>query len=89
MTLFDFISPLKTSEVKVTLMNTDDAEIIKFYSEGFAGVEDTILNRSVKKWTIDSQSAIKVVLDDVPGTSESTSEVTSETETTSETPTEP
>ena len=81
MKLLDFISALKSKEVKVTLLDNDDNEIIKFYSEGFSGVEDSVLNRSVKKWSIESQTSIKVVLEE---SAHSESESQSESESVSE-----
>ena len=63
MTLETFISALKTKEVKITLMSLDENEIIKFYSDGYAGVEGDILARTVNKWYMDSATSIKVYLD--------------------------
>jgi len=63
MTLQEFISVLKTPEIKVILKDNDtDDEIIKFYSDGYSGVEADILAREVNRWEITSQSAITIVL---------------------------
>ena len=84
MTLQDFISALKTKEIKVILNDIDDNELIKFYSEGYASVESDILARDVSKWSITSTSSITVVLKEEAPTSESTSESTSTSESDSE-----
>lgn len=89
MTLLDFISALKTKEIKVTLLNEDDNELIKFYSDGYTGVESDILAKTVRKWDITSQSAITVALKDTSDSSQSESETQSESEATSESHIEP
>lgn len=74
MTLETFISALKTKEIKISLMDLNEDEIIKFYSDGYAGVESDLLARTVNKWYISSATTITVYLDNVE---------------TGETPTEP
>lgn len=61
MNLRDIVSALKTKEIKVTIID-DAEEIIKFYSEGYAGVESDILDRDVSKWDITSASSITIYL---------------------------
>jgi len=71
MTLQEFIAGLKTAEVKVILKdNSTDDEIIKFYSDGYAGVEADILARTVNRWTIESGSSITVVLNSATDTTD-------------------
>ena len=65
MKLQDIISALKTKEIKVTIID-DGEEIIKFYSEGYAGVESDILDREVSKWDITSASSISIYLTSAP-----------------------
>lgn len=66
MTLQDFISTLKTSDIRVSIFSVadTDAELIRFYSEGYAGVDDLLLARTVKRWEIESQSAIKIIVEE-------------------------
>lgn len=70
MLLSDFLSALKTPSIKVTLLNTEDVEIIKFFSEGYAGVEADILARTIKKFEIVSNTALNIVLNDAATESE-------------------
>ena len=67
MKLRDIVSALTTREVKVTVLD-GGAEIIKFFSEGYAGVESEILDRDVSKWDITSASSISIFLAAVPNT---------------------
>lgn len=70
MTLEAFMAALKTKGVKVTLNDTEGNEIIKFFSDGYAGVEGDILARTIKKFDIPSAGNITVVLNDAPVTPE-------------------
>lgn len=46
MKLNDFLSVLTTQDVKVTVKQ-GDKEVIKFYSQGYEGVESDVLNIAV------------------------------------------
>lgn len=73
MSLRVFMQALKTPNVKVTLNDSDGTELIKFFSDGYTGVEDTLLDRTVKKFEITNATAIVIILNDSPvdsGTSE-------------------
>ena len=84
MTLLDFIAPLKTKDIKVTLTDSDDNELIRFYSDGYASVESDVLARPISKWNITSNSAVTIVLKDAESTPSSDSTSTSESESESE-----
>lgn len=64
MTLRQFVEALITKDVKITIMENGE-EIIKFYSEGYGGVESDILSRVVSKWEISSASAVTIHLEAV------------------------
>ena len=64
MTLTDFMSALKTASVKVTLLDSEGAELIKFYSNGYTGVESDILARTIKKFEITANNAIVITLNE-------------------------
>lgn len=68
MTLNEFLSALKTPDVKITLLDAAGSEIIKFFSNtsGNEGVEGDVLARTVRKFEIVSATAIIVVIDDAP-----------------------
>ena len=68
MVLSDFLSALKTPSIKVTLLTSEGDEIIKFFSEGYSGVESDILARTIKKFEIVSNTALNIVLNDVATT---------------------
>lgn len=62
MTLNDFLSTLKTSDIKITLYDNEANEIIKFYSEGYSGIESDILSRTITKFEIISNTALNIYL---------------------------
>lgn len=62
MTLRAFLSALKTSGVKITLVDVEDNELIKFFSDGYESVESDILSRTVKKFDLTAVNAISVTL---------------------------
>ena len=64
MTLRAFLDALKTSGVKITLLDAAGTEIIKFFSEGYEGVESDILGRTIRKFEITSNTAISVTIND-------------------------
>lgn len=64
MTLNAFMQALKTEGVKVTLLDSDGKEIIKFYSDGYAGVEADILARTIKKFEIPANNSLNITLND-------------------------
>lgn len=64
MTLNAFMAALKTPGVKVTLLDSEGTEIIKFFSDGYAGVESDILARTIKKFEIPATNTINITLND-------------------------
>jgi len=62
MLLSDFLSALKTEGVKVTLMDEDGKELIKFFSEGYVNVESDILAKTIKKFDLTSATSISVTI---------------------------
>jgi len=66
MKLKEFLEALTTSNVQVTLCELDTgAEIVTIKAAGFASLDDTIENRKVMQWMIQSATAVKVVLGEV------------------------
>lgn len=63
MKLRDFLKTLKTKDIKIIIIDADEVEHIKFYSEGFEGVENDLLDLNVKKWFIIFPTAIQVYVD--------------------------
>lgn len=63
--LSDFLSTLTTKDVQATLIDTDtESVLVVLKAEGYASLDDTIENRAVKKWSIQSSSAITIILGD-------------------------
>lgn len=62
MKLKAFLETLDSREIKVTLINDDGTEIIKFYSEGRSGVESDLLDREVDTWSVSASGSISVKL---------------------------
>lgn len=63
MKLRDFLKTLKTKDIKIIIVDAEEVEHIKFYSEGFEGVESDLLDLNVKKWFIIFPTAIQVYVD--------------------------
>lgn len=84
MKLNDFLKALKTKDIKVILVDSDENELIRFYSDGYEGVESDILDADVKKWFINSTTAIKIYIDYASESNDSPSETPSDAETTPE-----
>ena len=75
MKLRDFLKTLKTKDIKIIIIDADEVEHIKFYSEGFEGVENDLLDLNVKKWFIIFPTAIQVYVD-MPESDDSTGDNT-------------
>lgn len=75
MKLRDFLKTLKTKDIKIIIVDADEVEHIKFYSEGFDGVENDLLDLDVKKWFIIFPTAIQVYVD-MPESDDSTGDNT-------------
>jgi len=72
MKLDDFLKALKTKDVKILILNNDEEEIIKFYSDGYSGVESDVREQEVLKWFITGVSSIKVYVDAPASSSDGT-----------------
>lgn len=80
MTLRDFLLALKTKEVRITLVDAEGDEMIKFFSEGYINVESEILARTVKKFDLTSATSLSIVLNNpVDETTPETNETTHDT----------
>lgn len=80
MTLKDFLLALKTKEVRITLVDAEGDEMIKFFSEGYINVESEILARTVKRFDLTSATSLSIVLNNtVDETTPETNEATQDT----------
>ena len=62
MTLEVFMRAMKNKDMRVTILNAKKEEIIRFYSEGFRGVENDILAMTVDTFEINTNNTMTVVL---------------------------
>lgn len=63
MKLSDFLAALSNKNINVTLSENGE-EIISFVSAGVAGIEGDILEKEVKKWSIDGVTSMSVIIGD-------------------------
>ena len=64
MTLEVFMSAMKNKDIRVTILNDKKEEIIRFYSEGYRGVENDILAMTVDTFEININNTLTIVLSD-------------------------
>lgn len=64
MTLNQFLSGLKTSNILVIIKDNNDNEIAKVYASSYEALDDSISIRTITKWYINGSTNITVVLDD-------------------------
>lgn len=62
MTLSEFLAALNNPQAVVTIVDSDNTELIKFYAAGYAQLLAALLAREVDKVTIQSPQAITVLL---------------------------
>ena len=66
MTLLQLLSALQNAnKMLVTVLDGTNAELIKFYAEGYDQVVDEILAETVAKLTVTNANAITVVIGEV------------------------
>lgn len=65
MKLSDFLAALDTADVVITVNSIDGEQIIKFYANASdSALDDTLENRTIRKFEIKGATAILVVLND-------------------------
>ena len=75
MTLEAFMSAMLNKDIRATILNSKKEEIIRFYSEGYRGVESDILAMPIDTFEINSNNTMTIVLSDKveePGDTETT-----------------
>ena len=66
MKLSQFISTLTSTDVQMKLLDMESgAEIATMKVSGYASLDNTIENREVKQWAINSTTSITITLGDV------------------------
>lgn len=64
MTLEAFMAAMLNKDIRATILNSKKEEIIRFYSEGYRGVESDILAMSIDTFEINSNNTMTIVLSD-------------------------
>lgn len=70
MLLRDFLVALKTTGIKITLVDVEGDEMIKFFSEGYANIESDLLARTIKRFDLTSATSISIVVNNPDNTSD-------------------
>ena len=64
MKLSDFLAALKSSNVQVVVTDLQDTEICKIFASSYTALDETVSERTVNRWTINSATNIGIVLND-------------------------
>lgn len=63
MTLSEFLASLQNAgQIQVTVLESDNTELVKLYAAGYEQLLASLLARTVEKVTILNQAAVSVVL---------------------------
>ena len=63
MTLQNFLATLQTPNAMVSVIDLDTSvEIVNLKAQGFASLDESIINREVKQWTIVGVTSVRVVV---------------------------
>ena len=64
MTLEQFLSTLKSSNILATITDLEDNEVAKVYANSYQALDDEIVERTVARWYVRGATNIAVVLND-------------------------
>lgn len=64
MTLEQFLSTLKSTNILATINDLEDNEVAKVYANSYQALDDEIVARTVARWYVRGATAIQVVLND-------------------------
>ena len=64
MKLSDFLAALKSPNVQVVVTDLQDVEICKIYATSYTALDESVSDRTVNRWTINSATNIGIVLND-------------------------
>ena len=66
MTLTLFLKALKSKDVLVTVLDSNEKEVCKIYADGSDALADDLEAREVTRWEIHSSTAITIQIADAP-----------------------
>ena len=64
MKLSDFLASLKSPNVQVVVTDLQDVEICKFFATSYTALDESVSERTINRWTINSATNIGIVLND-------------------------
>lgn len=66
MKLSDFLAVLKSPNVQVIVTDLQDAEVCRIFASSYTALDETVSDRTINRWTINSATNIAIVLNDAP-----------------------
>lgn len=64
MKLSDFLASLKSPNVQVVVTDLQDVEICKIFATSYTALDESVSERTINRWTINSATNIGIVLND-------------------------
>jgi len=64
MKLSDFLAALKSPNVQVVVTDLQDVEICKIFATSYTALDESVSERTINRWTINSATNIGIVLND-------------------------
>lgn len=64
MKLSDFLAALKSPNVQVVATDLQDVEICKIFATSYTALDESVSERTINRWTINSATNIGIVLND-------------------------
>lgn len=64
MKLSDFLAALKSPNVQVVVTDLQDIEICKIFATSYTALDESVSERTINRWTINSATNIGIVLND-------------------------
>lgn len=66
MKLTDFLAVLKNPNVQVIVTDLQDTEVCRIFASSYAALDESIGDRTINRWAINSATNIAIVLNDAP-----------------------
>lgn len=66
MKLSDFLAVLKSPNIQVVVTDLQDAEVCRIFASSYAALDESIGDRTINRWTINTATNLGIVLNDAP-----------------------